>query len=182
MQLTFAQLRDQIARARAGFQRLGVGPGDRVVAYLPNVPETLIAFAAAASLGAIWASCAPEFGARSVIDRFAQIEPKVLLAVGGYGWRDRYVDRRDEVQAIRDGLPSLEHVIDVPYGEDRVPDAVGWGELLPSRRRCSSTRSTSTIRCTSCSRRARPGCPRRSSTVTAGCSSSTSSPRRSCGT
>jgi acetoacetyl-CoA synthetase len=107
-----------------------VGPGDRVVAYLPNVPETLIAFAAAASLGAIWASCAPEFGARSVVDRFAQIEPKVLLAVGGYGWRDRYVDRRDDVQAIRDGLPSLEHVIDVPYGEYHVPDAVGWGELV----------------------------------------------------
>ncbi len=130
MELTFAQLRDQIARARAGFQRLGVGPGDRVVAYLPNVPETLIAFAAAASLGAVWASCAPEFGARSVVDRFAQIEPKVLLAVGGYGWRDRYVDRRDDVQAIRAGLPTLEHVIDVPYGEYSVPDAAAWADLI----------------------------------------------------
>ncbi len=130
IELTFAQLRDQIARARAGLQRLGVGPGDRVVAYLPNVPETLVAFAAAASLGAVWASCAPEFGARSVIDRFAQIEPKVLLAVGGYGWRDRSIDRRADVQAIRDGLPTLEHVVDLPYGPYGVDDAIGWDELL----------------------------------------------------
>ena len=85
VELTFGELREQVARARAGLQRLGVGPGDRVVAYLPNIPETLIAFVATASLGAIWASVAPEFGARSVIDRFAQIEPKVLLAVDGYG-------------------------------------------------------------------------------------------------
>ena len=67
--LTFGELREQVARARAGLERLGVGPGDRVVAYMPNIPETLVAFAAAASLGAIWASCAPELGARSVIDR-----------------------------------------------------------------------------------------------------------------
>jgi acetoacetyl-CoA synthetase len=130
MQLTFGELRDQVARARAGLQRLGVGPGDRVVAYLPNIPEALVAFAAAASLGAVWASVAPEFGPRSVIDRFAQIEPKVLLAVGGYGWRDRFIDRRDDVAAIRAGLPSLEHVVDVPYGDLSVPDAVAWDELL----------------------------------------------------
>ena len=73
MELTFGDLREQAARARAGLQRLGVGPGDRVVAYLPNIPETLVAFIATASLGAIWATCAPEFGARSVIGRFGQI-------------------------------------------------------------------------------------------------------------
>ena len=84
IELTFGELRDQVARARAGLQRLGVGRGDRVVAYLPNIPETLVAFLATASLGAIWASVAPEFGARSVIDRLAQIEPKVLLVVNGY--------------------------------------------------------------------------------------------------
>jgi acetoacetyl-CoA synthetase len=129
VELTFGALREQVARARAGLQRLGVGPGDRVVAYLPNIPETLVAFIATASLGAIWAACAPEFGARSVIDRFAQIEPKVLLAVGGYGYRDRYVDRRPEVQMIRSRLPTLEHVVAVPYGEAIVPDAVTWSEL-----------------------------------------------------
>jgi acetoacetyl-CoA synthetase len=127
--LTFAQLREQVARARAGLARLGVGPGDRVVAYLPNIPETLVAFAATASLGAVWASCAPELGARSVVDRLVQLEPTVLLAVGGYGYRDRSVDRRDEVATIRAALPTLRHVVDVPYGEHTVPDAVGWDEL-----------------------------------------------------
>ncbi len=114
---------------RAGLQRLGVGPGDRVAAYLPNIPETLIAFIATASLGAIWAACAPEFGARSVTDRFAQIEPRVLLAVGGYGYRDHYVDRRAEVAAIRARLTSLEHVVSIPYGDAELPDTLGWDEL-----------------------------------------------------
>jgi acetoacetyl-CoA synthetase len=129
-ELTFGELRDQVARARAGLQRLGVGPGDRVVAYLPNIPETLVAFAAAASLGAVWASCAPELGPRSVVDRLVQLEPTVLLTVGGYGFRDREVDRRDEVAAIRAALPTLRHVVHVPYGEHAVPDALSWDELL----------------------------------------------------
>src|SRR6185503_4424082 len=73
-ELAFADLREQVARARAGLVRLDVGPGDRVVAYLPNIPETLIAFAATASLGAVWASCAPELGVRSVVDRLVQLE------------------------------------------------------------------------------------------------------------
>ena len=129
LELTFGELRDQAGRVRAGLQRLGVGPGDRVVAYLPNIPETLAAFIATASLGAIWATCAPEFGARSVVDRFAQIEPKVMLAVGGYGYRDRYVDRRPEVAEIRARLPGLEHLVSVPYGDASLPNAVGWSEL-----------------------------------------------------
>jgi acetoacetyl-CoA synthetase len=129
-ELTFGELREQVARARAGLQRLGVGPGDRVVAYMPNIPETLVAFIATASLGAIWAACAPEFGARSVIDRFAQIEPKVMLTVGGYGFRDRYVSRLAEVEAIRGRLTSLEHVVAVPYGDAVVPDAMTWDDLL----------------------------------------------------
>ena len=130
VELTFAELRDQVARARAGLARLGVGPGDRVVAYLPNIPETLVAFAAAASLGAIWASCAPELGPRSVIDRLTQLEPTVLLAVDGYGFRDRLVDRRDEVAAVRAALPTLLHVVHVPYGGFVVDDAISWDDLL----------------------------------------------------
>jgi acetoacetyl-CoA synthetase len=126
IELTFRELREQVARARAGLQRLGVGRGDRVVAYLPNIPETLVGFLATASLGAIWASVAPEFGARSVIDRFAQIEPKVLLTVTGYTYRDARADRRPEVEAIEAGLPTLKHVIEVGYGDD----AAGWDELL----------------------------------------------------
>ena len=128
--LTFAEFREQVARARAGLVRLGVGPGDRVAAYLPNIPETLVAFAATASLGAIWASCAPELGARSVVDRLTQLEPSVLLAVGGYGYRDRSIDRRAEVATIRAALPTLRHVVHVPYGEHVVPDSLPWDELL----------------------------------------------------
>ncbi len=130
VELSFADFREQVARARAGLVRLGVGPGDRVVAYLPNIPETLVAFAATASLGAIWASCAPELGARSVVDRLAQLDPTVLLAVGGYGFRDRSIDRRDELATIRAALPTLRHVVHVPYGEHVVPDALSWDELL----------------------------------------------------
>ncbi|HVA30230.1 MAG TPA: acetoacetate--CoA ligase [Gaiellaceae bacterium] len=130
VELSFADLRRQVARARAGLARLGVGPGDRVVAYLPNIPETLVAFAATASLGAVWASCAPELGPRSVVDRLVQLEPTVLLTVGGYGFRDRSVDRRAEVATIRDALPTLRHVVHVPYGEHVVPDTLGWDDLL----------------------------------------------------
>jgi acetoacetyl-CoA synthetase len=130
VELTYTRLRDQVARARAGLQQLGVGPGDRVAAYLPNIPETLVAFAATTSLGAIWASCAPELGARSVVDRLVQLEPSVLLAVGGYGFRDRSIDRRVEVATIRAALPTLRHVVHVPYGDHAITDALGWDELL----------------------------------------------------
>jgi acetoacetyl-CoA synthetase len=108
---TWGELRDQTARIAAGLRRLGVGPGDRVAAYLPNLPETIAAFLATASLGATWSSAAPEFGARSVIDRFAQIEPKVLLAVDGYRYGGRDFDRRDVVAGIRAELETVEHVV-----------------------------------------------------------------------
>jgi acetoacetyl-CoA synthetase len=132
-ELTFGELRDQVARARAGLERLGVRPGDRVVAYLPNIPETLVAFLAGASLGAIWAACPPEFGVRSVVSRLGQLEPSVLLTVTGYRWGDRLVDRREEVAALREQLPTLRNVVHVPYvagPEDVLPDAASWGELL----------------------------------------------------
>jgi acetoacetyl-CoA synthetase len=130
--LTADQLRDRVARARAGLQRLGVGPGDRVAAYLPNVPEAVIGLLATASLGAIWSSCAPEFGTRSVVDRFSQIEPSVLLVVDGYRYGGRAVDRVDEVAAIRAALPSLRATVVLPYLEqaaDRIPDTTTWEEL-----------------------------------------------------
>ena len=97
---------------------------------MPNIPETLVAFTATASLGAIWVSCSPELGARSVIDRLAQLDPAVLLAVGGYGFRDGSIDRRQEVATIRAALPTLRHVVHVPYGDHAVPDAVAWEDLL----------------------------------------------------
>ena len=85
-EVTWDELSDQVARCAAGLRRLGVGRGDRVVAYLPNAPETVVALLATASIGAVWSSCAPEFGVPTVVDRFAQIEPKVLLATDGYSY------------------------------------------------------------------------------------------------
>ena len=128
--LSLGELRDQVARARAGLLRLGVRSGDRVAGYLPNIPETVVAFLATASIGAIWSSCAPEFGPRSVIDRFAQISPTVLLAVDGYRYGDRDVDRRSQLAEIRGGLPSVRHLVHVPYLGAAVESAVAWDDLL----------------------------------------------------
>jgi len=128
--LTVAELRNEVGRVRAGLARLGVGRGDRVAAYLPNVPEAVIAVLATASLGAIWSSCAPEFGPRSVIDRWSQIEPKVLLTIDGYRYGDREVDRTDEVAAIRAALPDM-ITVEVPYLRPigRMPKAFQWVTL-----------------------------------------------------
>ncbi len=114
-QLTWGELTVQVARAAAGLRALGVQRGDRVVAYMPNIPETLIAFLATASIGAIWSSAAPEFGARSVIDRFAQIEPKVLLAVDGYRHGGKDFDRQAVLEGILAELPSVRHTVLLPY-------------------------------------------------------------------
>ena len=133
--LTFAELTREVVRVRAGLQAAGVGAGDRVAAYLPNSPEALIALLATASLGAIWTSCSPDFGAHSVIDRFAQIAPRVLLAVDGYAYGGKQFDRRSEVSAIAAELPGLEAVIAIDYlgtgiGADAVPVPVlGWRDL-----------------------------------------------------
>jgi len=130
LELTFRDLADQVARARAGLQRLGIVPGDRVAAYLPNIPETLVAFLASASLGAVWATCPPEFGPRSVLDRLGQLEPTILLAVAGYRWGDTLVDRSEQVAAVRAGLPSLRAVVEVPYAGGPLANTVSWDGLL----------------------------------------------------
>jgi acetoacetyl-CoA synthetase len=132
VRLTGAQLRDQVARARAGLLRLGVRRGDRVAAYLPNIAEAVVAFLATASIGAVWSSCAPEFGTRSVTDRLTQIEPTVLLTVDGYRYGDKAVDRSAEVAGIRAALPSLKATVLLPYlhADAALPDAVSWSDLL----------------------------------------------------
>ncbi len=130
--LTLAELRHQVRCAAAGLRRLGVGTGDRVAAFLPNIEETVVAFLATASIGAIWSSCAPEFGVTAVLDRWSQIEPTVLLTVDGYRYGLRDIDLGERVQAVRDGLPSLRCTVSVPYldGAEPVPDAIGWADLL----------------------------------------------------
>ncbi|GAA3297575.1 acetoacetate--CoA ligase [Dactylosporangium vinaceum] len=126
VELTAAELREQVRRARAGLERLGVTKGDRVAAYAPNIPETFVLLLATASLGAIFSSCAPEFGTRSVVDRWRQIEPKVLVAVDGYMYGDKPVDRTAEVEAIRAALPSVQHLVRIGY-LDEADD--GWAGL-----------------------------------------------------
>jgi acetoacetyl-CoA synthetase len=127
--LTYAELGDAVARAAAGLRRLGVGRGDRVAAYLPNVPEAVIGFLAAASLGAIWSLCSPDLGARIVLDRFLQIEPRVLIASSVHRYGGRRFDRSPVIAEIAAGLPSLDAMVsldaDVP-GEGRLH----WGSLL----------------------------------------------------
>jgi len=132
-EMTYGELAAAVARCRAGLQRLGVVAGDRVAAYLPHVPETIVAFLAATSLGAIWSTCAPEFGTRSVVDRFGQIEPKVLLVVDGYRFGDRAMDRVAEVAAIRAALTTVQATVVLPYLDPdpgRVPGAMTWDDLL----------------------------------------------------
>src|SRR5919109_1155645 len=120
-ELRWEELADQVARCAAGLRRLGVERGDRVAAYMPNVPETVVAFLACASIGAVWASCAPEFGTPTVVDRFKQIEPKVLIATEGYRYGGKDFDRRERGGGVVAAIPSIEHTGMVPSG---------WEELL----------------------------------------------------
>lgn len=117
-EITWAELHEQTAAIAAGMVRLGIGRGDRVAAYLPNGSEAIAAFLAAASVGAIWSSCSPDFGADSVIDRFAQIEPKLLLAVDGYSYNGRQFNRLTEVASIEAALPTVERTVVLGYLTD----------------------------------------------------------------
>jgi acetoacetyl-CoA synthetase len=136
-EVTWGELRAQVAGIAAGLRELGVEPGDRVVGYLPNIPETIAIFLACASIGAIWSCCSPDFGIRSVVDRFAQIEPKVLFAADGYRYGGKDFDRRETIGRLRAEMPTLEATVLVPYldpeatTEDAVtlPDMQREGEL-----------------------------------------------------
>jgi acetoacetyl-CoA synthetase len=133
-EMSWGELRWQVAATAAGLRRFGVQRGDRVVAYLPNIPEAIVAFLATASIGAVWSSCSPDFGSASVIDRFAQIEPKVLFAVDGYRYGGKDFDRRDTVARLQEAMPSLERTVVLPYLDpepDLSPlrDAMRWDEL-----------------------------------------------------
>ena len=136
-ELSWGELRNQVAATAAGLRALGVERGDRVVAYIPNIPEAIIAFLATASIGAVWSSCSPDFGPASVIDRFAQIEPKVLFAVDGYRYGGKDFDRRETLAQLQAAMPNLKRTIVLPY-LDPDPDlsplhnAMRWDELLGS--------------------------------------------------
>jgi acetoacetyl-CoA synthetase len=135
IELSWDELRSRVAGVRAGLQAAGVQAGDRVAAYLPNIPEAAIAFLATASLGAIWSSCAPEFGVQAVLDRFGQIEPTVLLVIDGYRYGSREIDRAEEVASIRAGLPSVRTTVMLRalHPDAPLPDgAIDWSAFEQS--------------------------------------------------
>ncbi len=133
-EMSWGELRGRVAATAGGLRSLGVARGDRVVAYLPNISEAIIGFLATASIGAVWSSCSPDFGARSVVDRFAQIEPKVLLAVDGYRYGGKDFDRLEVIKGLQDEMPTLAATVILPYLDpdpDLAPlrDAISWEEL-----------------------------------------------------
>lgn len=113
--ITWQTLNHQVGSVMRELRRLGVGPGDRVVSYMPNIPQTVVAMLATTGIGAIWSSCAPDMGATGVLDRFSQIEPTVLFAVDGYGYSGKPHDRTDTVADMVSKLPSLRALVIVPY-------------------------------------------------------------------
>ncbi len=112
---SWQELEDEVARIRGALKKLGVQAGDRIAAYLPNIPETVAAFLATVSLGAVWSSCSPDFGIQAVMDRFQQIEPKILLAVDGYFYGGKSHNRMSVVEALQEQLPSVVATILIPY-------------------------------------------------------------------
>lgn len=134
--MTWAELYGQAAQAARHFKKLGIREGDRVAAMMPNMPETLVAMLGATSLGAIWSSCSPDFGVRGVLDRFGQIDPKVLIVCDGYYYDGKTINISGKVSEIVQKLPSLEQVIVVPYAGDAAEitggsdKAIGWSEAL----------------------------------------------------
>jgi acetoacetyl-CoA synthetase len=131
-EITWGELRAKVAAVAGGLRSLGVEKGDRVVAYLPNLAEATISFLAVASIGAVWSSASPDFGAGSLIDRFAQIEPKVLICVDGYRYGGKDFDRTPVVRQLQEAMPSLEHTVLLPYldPEATIEGAIRWDDLL----------------------------------------------------
>jgi len=135
--LTSAALRAAVDRFASALQRLGVGPGDRVAGYLPNIPETVVAALGAAAIGAVWSSCSPDFGVQGVLDRFGQIAPVVLVAADGYAYAGKSHDCLARLAEIARALPGVRQVVVVPHVEDRpalesIPHSVRWDEFLAS--------------------------------------------------
>jgi acetoacetyl-CoA synthetase len=132
--LTYAELYLQVAEIARGLQNAGIEPGDRVCAYMPNMPETVIAMLATTAIGAIWSSCSPDFGVQGVLDRFGQIEPRILLSADGYYYNGKQHDSLVKLAEIREGLPSVEKVVVAPLVDsqpiiDTVRDAVLWHDF-----------------------------------------------------
>ncbi len=131
--LSFTELYDLVSVLAQALSAAGIAPGDRVAGYLPNAPETIAAMLAAASLGAVWSSCSPDFGVTGVLDRFGQIAPKVMFAADGYFYNGRHIDLHERLEGVLAGLPSLERLIVVPFAADAPRlDGLGGAVALPA--------------------------------------------------
>jgi acetoacetyl-CoA synthetase len=119
VRVSYEELYDRVARLAKSLRQAGVSAGDRVVGYMPNMPETIIAMLAATSIGAVWSSCSPDFGIKGVLDRFGQIEPKVLFVANGYSYNGKRINSLDNMAGILEGLSQKPIVVVVPYTEDR---------------------------------------------------------------
>ena len=128
-EVSWEELERRVGALGASLKKLGVGKGDRVAAYMPNVPETVISFLACASIGAVWSSCAPDFGANSAVDRFKQIAPKALIASYGYTYRGKWNPKGEVVERIRKAIPSIERTIMVGEETETISGALQWGDL-----------------------------------------------------
>ena len=136
--LAHSELYDQVSRVAQGLRALGIKPGDRVAAYLPNMPEAITAMLAAASIGATFSTCSPDFGVRGVLDRFGQIAPVVLFAADGYFYNGKQIDSLERVREIAAGLPSLKRVVVASYVSDRpdlsrIPGAQRFGDFIAAQ-------------------------------------------------
>lgn len=133
--LTYAELYSSVASLAGSLRESGINPGDRVAAYIPNIPEAVIAMLASTSIGALWSSCGTELGPVAVLDRFAQIEPRVLFTVDGYIYKGKRFDSLKNVEKIAHGIPSLQKVVAIPYGEERpdigdIPRSVYYNDFV----------------------------------------------------
>ncbi len=134
VRITYAQLYDEVARVAKALRDMGVSVGDRVVGFMPNMPQTTIAMLAATSIGATWSSCSPDFGIKGVLDRFGQIKPKVIFTANGYFFKGKKLDSLERIANILKNLPSIEKVVVVPYTDpapdiSAVPKAVNFADF-----------------------------------------------------
>ncbi|MDP3286512.1 MAG: AMP-binding protein, partial [Desulfobacterales bacterium] len=139
IRITYAGLYDEVARLSASLRKAGVQKGDRVVGFMPNMPQSIIAMLAATSIGGVWSSCSPDFGIKGVLDRFGQIKPKVIFTANGYSFKGKRLDCLERMSDILKELPSIEKVVVVPYTENdpdisRVPKAVHYRDFISSEK------------------------------------------------
>jgi acetoacetyl-CoA synthetase len=150
-ELSYAELGRQVARVAGALERHGIRPGDRVAGFLPNLPETIVAMLATTSLGAIWSSCSPDFGATGVLDRFGQIRPRVLFCADGYRYAGKVIDSLERIREVRERIADIARVVVVPYVSNRpdisdIPGAVLWADWAERRNGGTAVGSVATYR------------------------------------